>query len=172
VATKTFISVEEYLHTSYSPDCDYVDGEVLERNLGEYDHAGLQGEILIYLAREYRPKGFVAVVEQRVQVAPTRFRVPDICVTPVRRPMEQIFREPPLVVIEILSPEDRVSAVQRKIDDYLNFGVPNVWVIDPKERRAFICSRQGWLEAADLILRSTDGAIVLPLPEVFEALAQ
>ncbi len=36
MATKALIPVSEYLRTSYSPDCDYVDGEVQERNLGEH----------------------------------------------------------------------------------------------------------------------------------------
>jgi Uma2 family endonuclease len=167
VATKALVPVEEYLCTSYRPDCEFVDGEVLERNVGEHDHAWLQLRVGSYLLIEYGPKGFDVVVEQRVQVSGTRYRVPDICLTRAERPMEQIFRKPPLVVIEILSPEDRVTAMQRRIDDYLAFGVPSAWVIDPKERRAFICSRQGWLESADLILRSTDGAIVLPLMEIF-----
>jgi Uma2 family endonuclease len=164
--------VEEYLRTSYSPDCDYVGGEVLERNIGEHDHADLQTEIASYLRARYRKAGFVTVVEQRVQVSPTRFRIPDVCVARAERPMEQIYRKPPLVVIEILSPEDRFSAMQKKIDDYLDFGVPNIWVIDPKERRAFICGREGWAESKDLVLPSVDGAIVLPLPEIFEAIDQ
>jgi Uma2 family endonuclease len=117
VETKAWISVEEYLHTSYHPDCDYVDGEVLVRNLGEYDHARLQSVIAVHFENNYWSKGFIAVVEQRVQVAPTRFRVPDVCVTFAEKPMEQIFRKPPLLVIEILSPEDRVSTSQDKIDD-------------------------------------------------------
>jgi hypothetical protein len=45
----TLISVEEYLRTSYRPDCDYVDGEVLERNVGERDHSKLQREFILYL---------------------------------------------------------------------------------------------------------------------------
>ena len=32
MATRTLVSVEEYLATSYRPDCDYVDGKVVERN--------------------------------------------------------------------------------------------------------------------------------------------
>ncbi len=28
----TLIAVEEYLATDFSPDCDYVDGELQERN--------------------------------------------------------------------------------------------------------------------------------------------
>ncbi len=168
--TKALVPVEEYLDTSYSPDCDYLDGEVVERNVGEFDHAWLQSKILVYLTIQYDPQGFDVLVEQRVQVSPTRFRIPDVCVATAERPMEQIFRKPPLLVIEILSPEDRVSAMQNRIDDYLAFGVVNIWVIDPKVRRAFVSSRQGWLESADLILRTTGGVIVLPLPEIFAQL--
>ena len=40
--TRTLVSVEEYLTTVYRPDCDYVDGEVQERNIGELDHGWLQ----------------------------------------------------------------------------------------------------------------------------------
>ena len=36
------ISVEDYLNTTYRPDVDYVDGEIEERNLGEFDHGDLQ----------------------------------------------------------------------------------------------------------------------------------
>jgi hypothetical protein len=40
-------SVEEYLNTSY-PDGDreYVDGHIVERNLGEKPHSKVQGEVL------------------------------------------------------------------------------------------------------------------------------
>jgi hypothetical protein len=37
MSTKTLVSVEEYFATSYRPDCDYVDGVIEERNLGEMD---------------------------------------------------------------------------------------------------------------------------------------
>ena len=44
----TLISVEEYLHTTYDPDCDYVDGEVLERNMGDQAHSTTQVEFAFY----------------------------------------------------------------------------------------------------------------------------
>jgi len=37
-----FISVEEYLSTGYEPDCEYDDGVIVERNLGEFEHSFLQ----------------------------------------------------------------------------------------------------------------------------------
>ena len=47
--TGTLISVEEYLATSYRPDCDYVDGRIEERNLGELDHSSLQTAVAVFL---------------------------------------------------------------------------------------------------------------------------
>jgi hypothetical protein len=38
-ATGTMVSLDEYLSTVYDPDCEYVDGELIERNMGEIDHA-------------------------------------------------------------------------------------------------------------------------------------
>ncbi len=170
VVVKALVSAEEYLNTSYSPDCDYVDGELVERNVGEFDHADLQAEIVTHLRTRYRKSGWIAVVEQRVQVAPTRFRVPDVCVARAEKPMPQIFRTPPVVVIEILSPEDRVGVMQKRIDDYLAFGVPNIWVVDPQERRAFVHTADGSVESKDLVLRASGCEIQLPLPEIFAAL--
>lgn len=36
------ISLADYLRASYRPDCDFVDGEIQERNLGEFDQAAVQ----------------------------------------------------------------------------------------------------------------------------------
>jgi len=54
----TLVSVDEYSRTSYPDgDCEYVDGEIVERNVGEIDHANLQSRILIYLANHYPTSG-------------------------------------------------------------------------------------------------------------------
>src|SRR6266700_7139250 len=81
MASRTLISVEEYLGTSYRPDCDYVDGEVLERNMGEKSHAKLQKAILLYLSAREKELRIWVIQEQRVQVSSKRFRIPDVCVT-------------------------------------------------------------------------------------------
>jgi len=168
--TETFVSVEEYLKTSYEPDCDYVDGEVQERNVGERDHSKLQGEFFFFFRqRQQQWKTFV-FLEQRVQISSTRFRVPDICVYMGAEPAEQIFRTPPFICIEILSPEDRMERIQQKIDDYLNFGVRYVWVINPRGRRAWTYSRDGSREIFDGFLRTEGPDFEIPLAEIFAAL--
>src|ERR1035438_8908962 len=105
----TAVTIQEYLSTSYRPDCDYVDGEVQERNVGEIDHSGLQLAIGSYFYTRRKEWGISAYTEQRVQVSPTRFRIPDVCVI-LGEPTGQILREPPFICIEILSPDDRVSS--------------------------------------------------------------
>jgi Uma2 family endonuclease len=76
----TLISVEEYLATSYRPDCDYVDGRIEERNLGEWDHSKLHAAITAYFYQRRKTWNISVTPEQRVQVSPTRFRIPDVCV--------------------------------------------------------------------------------------------
>src|SRR5215467_16283846 len=118
MATRTLISVEEYLSTSYEPDCDYVDGVIEERNLGELDHGWLQALLISYFFARRKEWGISVIPELRVQVKPTRFRVPDVCVVIGGKPGEQILTKPPFLCIESLSPEDRMSRVEQRIDDY------------------------------------------------------
>ena len=163
----TLISVSEYLSTSYDPDCDYVDGEVLERCLGERDHSKIQRNFILYFGTRMRKWSVHVFPEQRVQVSPTRFRVPDVCVVAGAEPDEQIFTKPPMLCIEILSPEDTMSRMMTRIEDYLAFGVPHVWVIDPSTRRAYNYTAAGMHEVKDGVLRTDDPQIAVPLAEIF-----
>jgi Uma2 family endonuclease len=138
-----FVSVREYLATSYRPDCEYVDGRIEERNLGEYDH-GLLKLFLGQLFMNNRDAWKIRVVtDVRTQVSSSHFRVPDLSVLRADAPKEQIITHPPLIVIEILSPEDRLSRFQDRIDDYLVFGVENIWIIEPERRAAYTATASG-----------------------------
>jgi len=170
MATATLVSVEQYLSTPYSPDCDYVDGVVLERNVGELNHSTVQGELYFWFRTRRRDLRTWAYTEQRVQVKPTRYRVPDVCVVVGEKPQEQIFTKPPFLCIEILSPDDRMSELLDKIGDYLEFGVRYVWVIDPTSRRAWVHTAAGSHEIRDLVLRTDNPEIAVPLAEIFAEL--
>jgi Uma2 family endonuclease len=166
--TGALVRVEEYLRTTYDPDCDYVDGEVLERNLGERDHSRLQKKLILFFGNREKTWNVFVFPEQRVQVGPTRFRVSDICVYAGEEPQEQIFRTPPFICIEILSPEDRWERMQKKIDDYLRFGVPYVWVVNPPDQRAWAYTRDGNAEVLGGVLRTQNPSLTVPLAEIFE----
>ena len=166
MATGTQISVEEYLQTTYHPDCDYVDGVVEERNLGEVDHGLAQTRLAYFFMNLFRQTGLLPITEVRMQVKPTKFRIPDVMVTR-GKPAEQILTKPPLLCIEILSPEDRPSRTNVRIREYLEFGVPVVWLVDPAERRVWVYRKNGMDEATDSV--SLDGTdITVPFSEIFD----
>jgi Uma2 family endonuclease len=165
--TQALVSVEEYLSTVYRPDCDYVDGEVLERNMEEVDHSRLQCELIgcFYLRR--RQWNITILPEVRVQVRPMRFRIPDIAIV-LGETDEQILTNPPFLCVEILSPEDRWSRVQDRIKDFLQMGVPYIWVLDPQNKTAFIeTPAEGLREVKDGILRTENPRFELPLSQLF-----
>jgi len=161
-ATTTLISVEEYLHSMYHPDCDYVDGEVQERNLGEWDHGTLQAELAAYLLNRRREWNIRVITELRIRVSPTRVRIPDICVLDISHPRQPVLSTPPLLCIEVLSPSDNLARVQNRIADFREFGVPYTWLINTKSRRAWVNS----VEVVDGVLRA--GHIEVPIVELFD----
>jgi Uma2 family endonuclease len=167
MATATLISVEEYLATSYSPDVELLDGQLVERNLGEFDHANLQSALVTLLRNRGREWKIRAVVEQRIRVRAKRYRVPDVCIISRDQPTEPVFTRPPLVCIEVLSKDDRLLSLEDRVDDYIAFGVENIWVLDPVKRRAYVCTKGSFKEPDEGILVVPDSPIQIPLKDLF-----
>jgi len=158
------IPVEEYLHTSYEPDMEYVNGRLVERNVGEYFHSMLQLLIGAELLKR-SGRGFRAFTEQRVRIsAEPRYRIPDICVF-LEFPNERIPSKPPFLCIEILSPEDRMQRVQARINGYFEMGVPYVWILDPQTKRAYAATAADSLHEVE-ILRTDSPILELLLNEI------
>ena len=167
MATRTLISVEEYLAASYRPDCDYVDGEVVERNLGTRDHGWLQGAITAYFFNRQRQWNITVIPELRIRVKPTRFRIPDVCVI-LGDTDEQVLTKPPFICIEVLSPKDRMKRVQERIADYLEMGVPYVWVLNPETKQAYAATpSEGLREIKTGVLKTENPVLEVPVREIF-----
>lgn len=77
------ISEDQYLHTSYSPDCDFVDGVVVDRELGEFSHSRLQSLLTAIFITNEAEWGVLGMVEQRLRVGPGKYRVPDLLALPL-----------------------------------------------------------------------------------------
>ena len=165
-----FVPIEKYLHTAYHADREYADGKVLVRNWGDRDHSTVQGELIFFFGSlEKKWKVFV-FPGLRIQMSASRIRVPDICVYTGEKPKEQIPRTPPFICIEILSSEDCLERTQQKIDDYLNFGVPYVFVINLRDRRTWAYTRDGSREIKNGVLFTENPSLALPLAEIFAEL--
>jgi Uma2 family endonuclease len=162
----TLISVDEYLRTAYDSDCDFIDGEVLERHVGEKKHGFAQLHIGAWFVSRRDTLRLEAFIELRTRISASRIRIPDVVVCEFPVPGEEVFTTPPYLCIEVMSPDDTVAAMQDRLDDYLQFGVPNVWVVDPWRHRGWHVTAEGWAVAADRIMRTSDGRVAMPLGDV------
>ena len=167
----TLISIDEYLRTSYHPDADFVDGQIEERNLGEFEHARLQTAIAAWFFNREKGWNIYSVVEQRIRVAPTRVRICDVCLISRDAPRGPVTQTPPLACIEILSPEDRLPRAAKVMQDYANMGVQNLWLLDPIDRIAFVYTAEAQFKIVEDRLTIPNTPIHLDLPTLFETVS-
>jgi Uma2 family endonuclease len=165
MSTKVLMDVDEYLHTSFEgSDCEFLDGEIVERNTGELPHGDVQGN-LVYLLRQMRKRlGIRVVPEIRIQINPRRYRVADLAAWRDDNIGTGIPTVPPFLVVEVLSPEDRMVP---KIQEYLSIGVEWIWIVDPYEQSALLYSRQNPAGAVCDLLRTENPSIEIPLTAAF-----
>jgi len=162
------MEVGEYLGTSFdSSDCEFLDGQIADRNWNDLPHADAQGN-LIYQLSQLRPKlGIRVVPEIRIQTNPRRYRVADLAVWRDDNIGTGIPTVPPFLVVEVLSPEDRMVRMLPKIQEYLSIGVEWVWIVDPYEQSALLYSRQNPAGAVCDLLRTENPSIEIPLTAAF-----
>lgn len=166
MGAKTAISVAEYLRTSYPGlDREYRDGEVLERSMPDNLHSATQFLFLAFLAIVRKTIALHPRPELRLRLRPGVFRIPDICVFHPDAPKESVPSTPPFIAIEILSPDDRMSDVTTKLEEYRAFGVPHVWLVDPHGKRMYTCDA-GLAEVPELTIPEL-GITVTPA-DIFE----
>jgi Uma2 family endonuclease len=166
MGVETLIPVEQYLNTSYSPDREYRDGEVLERNLGEKSHAQLQALLASFIGQLQKKWKVQVFTELRIQVRDNWYPIPDVCIYPQPGFEGRYPSTPPLLWIEILSPEDRMMDVWAKAKELVDHGVPYVWIINPHTLESELRTAAGIEPVSDQTLRIPNSPIVIPLSEV------
>ncbi len=175
MATQTYISLNEYLHTSYRPDREYVDGEVRERNVGKWEHARVQILIGNWFITHETEWGVMTSTEQRTRVAQTRVRIPDVVVVKAGS-QPGVLVDPPVLVVEVLSPDDTYADTQERAADYRKMGVSTIWIIDPKSRTGRMCiddiQAGGDVWKAGTRLEVPGTPIFMELAEIFRYLDQ
>ena len=104
-----------------------------------------------------------------MQVSPDRVRIPDVTLTGPD-PQPDVAIKPPVLVVEILSPDDTYSDMQERAKDYLSMGVKMIWIIDPQSRTGRMCVGPSWTEARRLEVPGT--GIYVELDEIFSKINQ
>jgi len=163
MATKAQITAEQYLHMTFEHDAEFVHGEIVERSMPNYTHGRIQTLLSSLFEAVRSPHRLLACSGVRMRIGPDLYRIPDIAVF-VNAPKLAVPEQPPMVVGEILSPDDRYHDVVEKLDEYRMWGVPNVWVVGPLAKRFAVYTDWGLqyvssLALADYSLELTPGIL-------------
>jgi len=164
----TLVSVDEYLRTSYSPNCEYRDGVLTQKSMPTRKHALIQSSVYRLLHALF--PDLEAVTELTVRLSENRYLVPDVAVQRKDRIQDPYPTEPIHLCVEILSPDDRLSEVIAKCEEYLAWGVPMVWIIDPVNRVAWEFSPNRPLHEVLSGDSLNAPEIAIPLAEIFAVL--
>ena len=160
----TLVSEQEYLRSQYEPDCEFEDGALIVRHVGTEKHSWMQAALAAYVFRRRKPWGVNGYTEQRARVRPGKYKLPDVCIVLGPRPETPIFEQPPLVSIEILSPEDRPLRVNQTIAEWLEFCLGG----DPETLESALHTSQGRVPISDATLRIPGTPIEIPLGQLEE----
>ena len=167
MATSVQIPIAEYLERTYRPDREYIDGEIVERNMGTWEHARIQMLLGSWFFTHEASWSVMVAVEWRARVSPTRVRIPDVTVVK-SGPQPPVLVESPVLIIEVLSSDDTYSDTERRAEDYQKMGVQTIWIIDPETRTGRMCIGANWTAAARLEVPGTP--IFVDLPSLFAGL--
>lgn len=134
MATKTLLAREEYLRTGFeSPEPEYVNGELVERSITNFDHAETQ----VLLTDAFRPwsdrKELFCASEIRFPIGAGKFRVADFALFLSRQ--KAIPEDTPYLIVEIVSTDDRHEDLMAKLADYEQMGVEFIFVAGPPLRK-------------------------------------
>jgi Uma2 family endonuclease len=117
---------------------ELVDGEILVSPAG-MRHSEIAGKIFHYIATflDEHPLGRVYPADVGISLPSGNVRSPDVTFVrneklPDGKSPEGFGAVTPDLVVEVLSPSDRLKEVGRKIGEFLDCGVGLVWVVDPK----------------------------------------
>lgn len=159
------ISVEDYLKLNHKPACEYIDGVLRPKPMPTYKHGKMQFRVASLINRP--GSLFEAVPEQTVQVREGQYLIPDVAVQRVGEVQQPYPVKPVFLCIEVLSPDDRFSAVLAKCEDYHAWGVAFCWVIDPDNKECWEYHAGGRPNEVGIDGQITAGEIVLTCGELF-----
>jgi Uma2 family endonuclease len=169
--TRRLITAEEFARMPDPPDgssIELVRGEIVQMPPPKGKH-GVCCSQIVWLLKNYvthAKLGWVTANDAGVLLErdPATVRGPDVAFWSIaRQPAipDGYFEIPPDLAVEVLSPDDRRGDVRAKIKQYIFYGVPLIWLVDPEMRTVLVyrgTPRGGELDEEDTL----DGGEVLP----------
>jgi Uma2 family endonuclease len=151
LATPERCSPDDLLALPDAKGCELVDGRLVEKQGGgEKGYVGGRIAYLLAAFLEAHPVGLPFISEAGYQCFPGRrlVRKPDVSFVrrgrlPGDRPPRGHIRVAPDLAAEVVSPNDTYYEVDEKVSEYLDAGVPLVWVVNPQARTVHVYRPDG-----------------------------
>lgn len=173
--TKHLYSFEEYLTYDDGTDNRYelVDGRLEIVNPPTIKHFLLAKFIEGLLDAEIKRLGldWLCFKETGVRTGKNKSRLTDICVVTFAQAQELInesavFETPPLLVVEVVSPESISRDYRWKRSEYAALEIPEYWIVDPlKNQVCVLLLEEGWYEES--VFTGSQAIISRTFPELF-----
>src|SRR2546422_322920 len=129
MASKTLVTVEEYLRMSFDgPEPEYLDGEIVERQWPLIPHSKGQKRLLEFFCSLKQSCSLFAYPEVTLSLSPTRYRIADVVAFVGGVPAGMYPTDPPAIVVEIVSEDDRHVEIVDKLAEYHAWGIKQVWL--------------------------------------------
>ena len=130
MATDILVTPEQYLASHFDREPEFVHGEIVERPLPTRIHGRTQQRLGVLLDRV----GYCCT-DVRVQLTEDLYRIPDVMVFEGNGPLEQVPTSPPMLIVEISSPDDKFHELLKKCEQYRVWGVANIWLVEPELKK-------------------------------------
>jgi Uma2 family endonuclease len=154
MATKALITPEQYLAMHFEREPELVHGELVERPLPNLSHGRIQQRLAVRL-----DGAGLCCTEVRMLLAEGLYRIPDVAVFEGAGPTQEIPASPPLLVVEVSSPDDRLHDLLQKLEEYRAWGVRHIWLVEPELKKLYIYNRGSLTEVERLELPQFDFSV-------------
>jgi len=179
-----YLSPDEFLlYDTPEGKAELVRGELRVTPFPGGRHGIVAKTVAVALDNLVKPRrlGFVFVdASFELMALPRTVRAPDVAFVRAERLApgaidDGFVKVTPDLAVEVLSPSERASRLDEKLEDYRAVGIPLIWVIDPRRRTVMISEPNAaprWLRTGDTL----DGGSVLtdfgcPVDDLFADLA-
>ncbi len=143
MATKTLLTVEEFIRLPEPPDARYelVEGELVTVSPAMARHNRMRDRLLILLSTfaEGRKLGTV-LAEQPFHLFARTVRVPDVAFVRAGRtvPLDELPEGAPDLAIEVISPTNTPREMDQRVSDFFAAGSKRVWLVYPEHGEVYI----------------------------------
>jgi Uma2 family endonuclease len=151
VTAKKLMTAEEFYEWANRPEnrdkhCELERGEIIEMSRPGKMHGLVCANVVRILGNfaAQRKRGYVCSNDTGVVVErnPDTVRGPDVMLFEDAARIEDVDEKygekPPVLAVEVLSPNDTPGKIMRRISEQKRFGAPLIWVLDPEARNVTI----------------------------------